>query len=223
MKNLDVYTTEKLKKLVELLRVKNQELNLSAIKDPEEIWQKHILDSLAPAEFFDFKKVSRVIDVGTGGGFPGLPLAILFPKVEFVLLDSIAKKIDAVKFFASELGLKNVTAIVGRAEELGRSLQHREKYDAVVSRAVAPLSVLLELLSPLAKVGGQVLSYKGPNFLAEIMESAGAMEKLKLTEPAVHHYSLPPEGERVILSFEKMQATPEEYPRRTGIPEKRPL
>lgn len=215
---------DKLNKYLNLLKSKNEELNLTRITDNKEAWVKHILDSLIAAPFFDIKPGFKVIDIGTGGGLPGIPLAIMFPSVHFTLVDSTQKKIEAVSGFASELGLKNVATIAARAETIGHDSNHRDQYDLVVTRAVAPLRVLLELTAPLIHLYGKVICYKGPEYISELSQSQNSVIKLQIEPPRIFQYTLPENmGSRTIIQVTKKRVTPDIYPRREGIPNKRPL
>lgn len=213
---------ELLKKYAELLQNKNQSINLTSLKELSDIQKELIEDSLALADLDILQTGQTVLDLGTGGGVPGIPLAISYPNVSFALVDATQKKIAAVDEFVSQLNLKNVTTLAERAEELGQNENHREKYDVVVSKATAPLNVLLELTAPLAKVGGKIIVYKGSKYAEEIAEAENAIKELQLKVPEVHNYNLGG-GDRAILVFKKLKPTPEKYPRRTGVPNKRPL
>lgn len=209
---------------VSLLAAKNEEVNLTAIRDEREAWIKHVLDSIAAARFLDFKSKSKWLDIGTGGGLPGIPLSILFPYTEFVLLDSVQKKVDAVKGFADSLHLMNLQAVWDRAETIGQDGSHREQYDGVLTRAVAPLRVLLELSIPLIHPYGKVVIYKGPDYITELNEARNAIVKLHAEPPRVYHYVLPEHmGDRTILEVTKKEPTPAAYPRRPGLPNNKPL
>ena len=215
---------KKFSQYVDLLKAKNEELNLTAITDTKQIWIKHIFDSLMAIPFFEIKPGLQVMDVGTGGGLPGIPLAILFPSINFTLVDSVQKKIKAVEEFVYELNLKNVRCIAERAETLGHDEAHRDQYDIVLTRAFAPLRVLIELTVPLIHLYGHVIAYKGPEYISELAVSQNAITKLQAESPRVFQYSLPDGmGDRTIIRITKKRVTPDVYPRREGIPNKRPL
>ncbi len=214
----------KMNQFVQLLIEKNKHLNLTRITSEEEVWVKHIFDSLIPTRFLKLEKGMKVMDLGTGGGIPGIPLAILYPSIDFVLVDSVQKKADAIKEFVKELGLRNVKVIAARAEELGRSPDHRDQYDAVLSRALASLPILIEYSVPLIHLYGNVVAYKGPDYLDELSRSRNAIIKLKAEQPRISHYSLPSAmGNRSLITITKKRVTPHFYPRRVGVPKKAPL
>lgn len=215
---------EMLKRYFELLVEWNQKMNLTSITEYEDVVRKHFLDSalLLSREMIAAENELRVIDVGTGAGFPGLVLAILCPKWEVVLLDSLNKRVDFLSVVISELGLKNARAIHGRAEELGRDGKYRSGFDLVVSRAVADMRLLLELCMPFVSDGGIFVSYKGPKFEEEISSAGHAMEELRAKVDFEAKVSLG-DSERVLVGFVRSGELPDKYPRRPGIPAKRPL
>jgi 16S rRNA (guanine527-N7)-methyltransferase len=213
-----------LERFTELMEAKNKVLNLTSIRDPKEFRIKQILNSLMVGKFVDFKPGQSVADLGTGGGFPGIPLAIAYPETLFFLVDSVQKKIRAVQEFAEQLGLKNVKALSERIEVLGQDLDYRQRFDYVTAQALAPLPVLLELAIPLVKVGGQFIAMKGPSYNEEITLSKNAMNSLKLNELKIESYELPEgAGSRYLLVFHKTVATLPKYPRAVGVPNKSPL
>ncbi len=215
---------EKLAHYLQLLKEKNELMNLTRITEPREMWIKHIFDGLMAAPFVARVPGAKVIDLGCGGGIPGIPLAILFPSARFTLVDSVQKKAAAVGEFAQALGLKNVFVLSGRIETLGQQRTHREQYDVALARALAPLRVLAELAIPLIHPYGQVVAYKGAEYLQELSEAQAAFVALKSEKPRVYRYSLPEgQGERALLSISKKWPTPSQYPRREGIPGKKPL
>lgn len=207
-----------------LLHEVNQRVNVTGFKTPELIRVNLIDDAVKPLLNLTFPSGIRVLDVGSGGGVPGIPLAILHPDIQVTLLDATRKKMEAVEAVIKALGLKNVRTMVGRAETLGHEKAHREQYDVVMAKAVAALPTLLEYLVPFTKVGGKVLAYKGREYADEIDKATKAIRLFQLSAPEVHTYSVSPEtGERVLLEFMKEKPTPKDYPRREGIPEHKPL
>ena len=200
----------------------NEKVNLTAITDREEFVQKHIIDSLLCVSSEEFQKTSSVIDVGTGGGFPGIPLAVAFPEKEFVLMDSLAKRLKIVDELCGELGINNVTTLHGRAEELGRQKGYRDNFDLCVSRAVANMSTLSEYCLPFVKAGGSFIAYKGPDCKSEINDASRAIrvlggKLLRIDKAGLDAYN----HELVYIS--KEISTPAAYPRKPGTPSRKPL
>ncbi len=201
----------------------NEKYNLTAIKEPSQVIIKHFYDSLAIWGEIELAQ-GKLIDVGTGAGFPGLVLKIISPQLNTVLLDSLAKRINFLNQLIKKLDLPGIIAIHERAETLGNDQLHRESYDWVVSRAVATVNVLSEYTLPLARVGGRIIFYKGPDVAAELKEGQVAIEELGGEITAVKALTVPElEGERYLVFIEKVKQTPFKYPRRSGIPKKRPL
>lgn len=202
----------------------NQVMNLTSITEEDEVILKHFYDSMSVIKYYDFHDQMNVIDVGTGAGFPGIPLAILLPNVQFTLMDSLNKRITFLKEVVQKCGLKNVECIHSRAEELAKDGDYRENYDVCVSRAVANLSVLLEYCIPFIKKGGKFISYKSISSEEELTDSKNAQNKLccKLKENI--SFELPDTDiKRNFLIFEKFDHTADKYPRNNGIPRKKPL
>jgi 16S rRNA (guanine527-N7)-methyltransferase len=202
----------------------NQKFNLTAIRDSESIRTKHFLDSFSCTLAWKASPPNQLIDIGTGAGFPGIPLKILYPNLKLTLVESVGKKAMFCQHIVRVLGLEHVDVIQARAEDLGQNPQHREKYDWAVARAVANLNVLSEYLIPLVKLGGAILAQKGESGPAEAQSAEEAMKllggKLKQLIP-VH---LPSVAEdRYLVIVEKVAATPPRYPRKPGIPMKQPL
>lgn len=220
------YTPEKLEKLylfAESLVETNKSLNLTAITDPEGVCLKHFADSLKALDHLPSS--GQVADVGCGGGFPVIPLAIFRPNLEFVGIDSTDKKIKFVEQSACQIGLDNVSAINGRAEELATG-DYREKFDCVVSRAVANLPVLVELCVPLVKKDGLFVALKGKNGLEEYQSAKSGIKKLGCENSEVIKYDISFRGiveSRYIISCKKSKQTPNEYPRQYAKILKRPL
>ncbi len=202
----------------------NQVMNLTSITEEDEVILKHFYDSMSVIKYYDFHDQINVIDVGTGAGFPGIPLAILLPNVQFTLMDSLNKRITFLNEVVKKCGLKNVECIHSRAEELAKDGDYRENYDVCVSRAVANLSVLLEYCIPFIKKGGKFISYKSISSEEELTDSKNAQNKLccKLKENI--SFELPDTDiKRNFLIFEKFDHTADKYPRNNGIPRKKPL
>jgi 16S rRNA (guanine527-N7)-methyltransferase len=209
--------------LIKVLQKKSAELNLFSAGDRLKLGEKHIPDALAVLNFWGVQPGEHVADIGTGGGIPGLVLADAARNVNFTLVDATAKKVDAVLEMAGELGLENVAGLYGRFEELAHDPHYREKFDAVVARAVAELPVLLEYVSGFLKVGGSFWAWKAEDYAAELASSTKAQEILKLKFVHVHKYELPSGEARVILEFKKTGPLPGGYPRKNGTPKAKPL
>lgn len=202
----------------------NQVMNLTSITEEDEVILKHFYDSMSVIKYYYFHDQINVIDVGTGAGFPGIPLAILLPNIQFTLMDSLNKRITFLNEVVKKCGLKNVECIHSRAEELAKDGDYRENYDVCVSRAVANLSVLLEYCIPFIKKGGKFISYKSISSEEELTDSKNAQNKLccKLKENI--SFELPDTDiKRNFLIFEKFDHTADKYPRNNGIPRKKPL
>ncbi|MCD6400772.1 MAG: 16S rRNA (guanine(527)-N(7))-methyltransferase RsmG [Anaerolineales bacterium] len=202
----------------------NKRYNLTAINKPNKIRRKHFLDSFTAAFALRDSKIDRVIDVGTGAGFPGIPLKIIFPQMTMVLLESVGKKVEFCQHIIDIIGLEGINIIKGRAEAIGKLPAHREKYDWAIARAVANLSILSEYLLPLVRVGGKVLAMKGESGLAEAHTAENAINLLGGKLQQLIPVSLPGVvEERYLIVIDKVATTPKQYPRRIGIPKKRPL
>ena len=200
----------------------NEKINLTAIKNPGEFVIKHFFDSFPAAMLPEFRNAETIIDVGTGGGFPGVPLAALCPEKKFVLADSLAKRLRVIDAVAIESGITNITTVHGRAEDLGRNPDYRETFDVCVSRAVASLPVLLEYCLPFVKVGGTFIAYKGPEAEEEIKISSVALKKLggkidRIVDESDGTYN------HNLIVITKSSSTPKAYPRKAGTPSKTPL
>ena len=210
---------EKMLQFSELLYEKNKVMNLTAIRDKKGMIEKHFIDSLFLTEIIK-KDEQKLIDVGTGAGFPGLVLAIYYPEKEFLLVDSVRKKIEFINEVIENLELKNVKTSSERAEELIKN--KRETFDTALCRGVANLRIILEYMIPFIKVGGKFLPQKLN--LNELEESQNALEKLDATVENIYKFYLPEsKDERIIFEIEKMKKTDVKYPRKTGIPAKKPL
>ncbi len=202
----------------------NQKFNLTAIRDVESIRTKHFLDSYSCVLAWKGVPPLRLVDIGTGAGFPGIPLKIIYPAMHVTLVESVGKKAMFCQHVISKLGLENVEVIQTRAETLGQDSDHRESYDYAVARAVANLNILSEYLLPLVKVGGIMLAQKGESGPAEAQSAEKAMKllggKLKQLIP-VHLPGVA--DDRYLVLVDKIAATPPKYPRKAGIPMKTPL
>lgn len=202
----------------------NEKINLTTLINEDDVIEKHFLDSLLPARHKEYLLWDKAVDIGSGGGFPGIPLKIYYPKMELILLDSNAKKTAFLNSAVKKLGLDNIQAVQSRAEESGQDLNFREKYNLVLSRAVAPLNVLCELGLPLCSVGGRAVFYKGSKVWEEIGDAEKALAAVGAELGYVSRETLPISGTTTNLIFlKKTTPTPEKYPRRTGMPSKRPL
>ncbi len=204
----------------------NGRINVTAIRDPEEFDRKNVQDSLSVCVLPEYEQARTVLDLGTGGGFPGLPLAIFSPEKEFVLADAIGKKLKVVQAAARELGLVNVETVHARAEDMARTNVHREHYDLVVSRAVANMATLAEYCLPFVKPGGYFIAYKTEDAAEEIAWAKGAIAKLGGKLVRIENAAGPRDplsSGHTLVVVEKTGRTPKEYPRRAGTPGKDPL
>lgn len=202
----------------------NSRYNLTAIRDAESIHCKHFLDSLSCSLAFKNESPGRLLDLGTGAGFPGIPLKIIYPAMNLVLVDSVRKKVDFCRHVVKELGLERVEVIQGRAEDIGQTPAYREQFDWAVARAVANLPSLLEYLLPLVRIGGAVLAQKGESGPAETHAAENAIRILGGRLRQLYPIELPGVTEdRYLIVVDKIAATPPQYPRRIGIPVKKPL
>lgn len=215
----------KIKKFYEYMNLLiewNDKINLTAITEPKEVIVKHFIDSILAAKYI--KDGSSIIDVGTGAGFPGIPLKILNDSYKLTLLDSLNKRTIFLQEVVNKLELDNIEVIHGRAEDYAHEKKYREMYDCAISRAVAPLNILLEYLIPYASIDGCIIAMKGSNAEQELLDARNAANKLgaNLREKSV--VQLPDDsGERHILIFGKKEHTNKVYPRKAGTPKKNPL
>lgn len=210
-------------KYYEMLVEKNKVMNLTAITEFDEVIEKHFLDSLQIAQYVDINnKDISLIDVGTGAGFPGVPLKIAFPNIKVVLLDSLNKRINFLNEVIDVLGLENITALHGRAEDYGKDPEYREQFDYCVSRAVANMCSLSEYCLPFVKVGGSFIPYKSGNIDEELLNAKKAVFLLGGKIDKVEKFVLE-ENQRSFVFIKKEKNTGKKYPRKAGLPTKEPL
>lgn len=221
---LDELQKQQFVKYYELLVEWNKVINLTGITEYEEVNEKHFVDSLSIVKALDLSKVESVIDIGTGAGFPGIPLKIAFPHLKVTLLDSLNKRIKFLDTVISELGLEDIHTIHGRAEDYAKQADYREQYDLCVSRAVANLATLSEYCIPYVKNGGLFISYKSGEIDEELKQSKKAIHILGGKIEQAVKFQLP--GSKIGRSFiiiNKYQNTSKKYPRKAGLPAKEPL
>ena len=209
----------------ELMIEWNSFMNLTAITEMDEVIMKHFVDSVSLIQAVPdlAKKGYSLIDIGTGAGFPGIPLKIVFPDLKITLLDSLNKRVDFLKQVCDKLKINNVTAIHGRAETYGQNEMYRNQFDFVVSRAVAELPILMEYCVPFAKVNGYFVSYKGKKQEEEVKLAENAFHELSAKFDHLDKFSLREKEERYLLFIRKVEETNSKYPRKEGKPKKKPL
>lgn len=208
----------------ELLVSWNEKMNLTGITEREAVYEKHFYDSVTLSFFMDMNKVKSLADIGSGAGFPSIPLKICFPHLKVTIVDSLNKRILFLQHVVEALGLEQVTCVHGRAEDIGRLPAHRDTYDVVTARAVARLSGLNELCLPFVRQGGVFASMKGADPAEEIAEAKRSLVELKAKMKQTHHLKLPFEqSDRHIIVMDKLGATPAKYPRKAGLPLKQPI
>lgn len=235
---------KKYEKLRDIILARNEDINVTAIREHEEFMRKNIADSLSVCGLPEFESANLVVDLGTGGGFPGLPLAIARPEKKFLLADSVGKKLKVVEEAAKELGLLNVYTLHARAEDMGRDKAHRERFDLAVSRAVADMAVLCEYCLPLVKPGGHFIAYKTISAKEEIEAASAAIrtlggERAYISQPGEYfkdkfdsyaaqseESELSAQSEEtghILVVIKKIKNTPAGYPRKAGKPSKDPI
>lgn len=212
---------EKFYKYMKELLEWNEKINLTAIKDEKEFVIKHFVDSLTVADLINENK--KVIDIGTGAGFPGIPLKLVNKDIDITLVDSVNKKVTVLNEIIEKLNLEKIQAIHTRAEDIAHKMEYREKYDIATSRAVSNLTTLVEYLLPFVKVGGCIICLKGPNFDIEVNNAKNAINVLGGKIEKVISLNIDGEMERNIIIIKKIKETPKKYPRGQGMPLKKPL
>lgn len=224
-KEINIIVTEKeiksLYQYMELMLEWNKNINLTAITDEKEVILKHFIDSISINKYI--KESNKIMDIGTGAGFPGIPLKILNKNIEFILVDSLNKRINFLEEVKKELSLNKLELLHARAEELAKNKKYRENVDIAVSRAVARLRVLAEYMLPFVQENGLCICMKGPNIEEELEEAKKALDILGGKIENIEHIILPGNFERNIILIRKIKRTPEKYPRKAGIPVKQPL
>ena len=228
LRKLGIVLTEKMKeqfdRYFELLVEWNRMMNLTGITDYNEVNEKHFLDSLAIVKVQDMEMISTVIDIGTGAGFPGIPLKIVYPHLKVTLLDSLNKRIKFLNCVIQELALEDISALHGRAEDFAKKGEYRERYDLCVSRAVANLATLSEYCLPYVKRNGLFVSYKSGEIEEELCKSEKAVSVLGGKIEKVEKFCLPEsEISRSFVMIRKDRSTPRRFPRKAGLPSKEPL
>ena len=222
--NLDEETVAKFQRYCDELMVWNERTNLTAILDPGDIEVQHFADSLAVLQALPERSDLRIIDIGTGAGFPGIPIKLLMPDCRLTLVEAVGKKTDFLRHIVEVLRLGSVAVVRARVEELGRDPQFREAFDVATSRAVGELSILSEYALPVLRLGGRLIAQKGADLSAELAAATKAINTLGGKIGDAIPYELPGlEKARTLVVIDKIAPTPPNYPRRPGIPGKRPL
>jgi 16S rRNA (guanine527-N7)-methyltransferase len=206
----------------------NEKYNLTAITDEKDVYIKHFIDSMLIKHFFDLyeldTKEKRLIDIGTGAGFPAIPIKIIYPNLDITGLDSLNKRVVFLEMIKKDLAMERISFIHGRAEDYGRDPKYRESYDFAVSRAVAELRMLLEYVMPFVKVGGYFIAYKSLKYAEELDNAGNALKLMKTKYIETIRITLPENyGERELMIFQKMENIQKKYPRKAGMPKKSPL
>ncbi|MBB3110913.1 16S rRNA (guanine527-N7)-methyltransferase [Paenibacillus phyllosphaerae] len=202
----------------------NEKMNLTGITEREAVYEKHFFDSVSLAFFVNMGKVQSIADIGSGAGFPSIPLKICFPHLKVTIVDSLNKRIQFLTHVVEQLGLQDVACVHGRAEDIARDISHRDRYDLATARAVAKLNVLNEFCLPFVKKGGSFAAMKGADPQEEIKESVRSLSELKSKVANTFHLKLPFEqSDRHIVVVDKLDGTPKKYPRKAGLPLKQPI
>lgn len=218
----DADALKKYQRYMELVLEWNDKINLTSVTDPKEFEEKHLIDSLTAAAFPQFSGSLKVLDIGTGAGLPGIPLAIAAPEKDFLLMDSVGKKLKIVQSIARELGLNNLKTLHARAEDPAHKALYRERYDLVLSRAVANMSTLCEYCIPYVKVGGWFCAYKTEAAMEEIHGAKNAILTLGAGIKEISPDGISGSG-HVLVWVEKLSSTAKQYPRKAGLPAKDPI
>lgn len=215
---------DKLTAYIDMMEIANKKLNLTAIKNKNDMAAELILGSLAIMKVINFNNINTLIDIGTGAGIPGIPLALILPHVDVTLLDSVGKKVNFINQVIKELDINNTQTLWSRAEDTGRDIDHRENYDIVVSRAVAKMRVLTEYTMPFVKKDGIMCAYKGPNAEIELADAKNAIDKLGGSDAVIKRVDVPYSDRNYnFIIIKKDRNTDKIYPRTKGMPRKKPL
>ena len=206
----------------ELLTEKNKVMNLTAITEYNDVVKKHFIDSMMISRIVDMRKITTICDIGTGAGFPGIPLKIVYPHLRLSLVDSVGKRVNFLSEVVEKIGLEDVEPIHSRTEDLAHNPKYREKYDLVTARAVASMNVLSEYCIPYAKIGGYFAAYKSGNIEEELNNARNAANTLGGTIEKIDMFDLYGMGRSIVL-IRKVKNTPKVYPRTAGTPSKNPL
>lgn len=213
--------SKQLYKYMNLILEWNEKINVTAIKDEKEFIVKHFIDSLTICNFV--KDAKKILDIGTGAGFPGIPLKIYYPEIEFTLIDSVNKKVTVLKDVTQKLNLQKIEALHVRAEELAKDLKYRESFDIVTTRAVSNLATISEYMLPFVKIGGKAICMKGPNVEQELEDAKKAIKLLGGEIEDIKKIQIDDELERNIIIIKKVNKTDKKYPRGQGKPAKEPI
>lgn len=220
--NIDVRQVERFYRYMQLLLEWNQKINLTTLTEEDDIVLKHFVDSLTVLKYIENNKT--IVDVGTGAGFPGIPIALMNKNNKITLVDSLNKRINFLNEVKREIDIENIETVHSRAEDFGQNKEYREKFDISISRAVANLSTLVEYLIPLVKVGGRIICMKGSDVEEEINNAKFAIKELGGEIKEVNEFCLPKtDMKRNIIIVEKIKNTPSRYPRKAGMPSRQPL